>query len=216
MTDADRSSRRSESSDSGPPACSRRRRWLAMPPLRPASRASSLVHSCAVPFWCAALPPLLAISRCLPLSIEANPRSSLATMCLPPVSGGSSPDEFHRSSLPRVLQQRYHEHIDSLGDSGASRIRARVGGAASQMYRRGALCQVDSETQSEFWAHAYSLMSSCAITAPDAHQYRCVNLGVSSPVTRWRGSLHSRSGDGCARVRATRGLRTDPGSRSCR
>jgi len=34
----------------GPPTCSRRRWWLAMPPLRPASRASSLVHSCAVPF----------------------------------------------------------------------------------------------------------------------------------------------------------------------
>ena len=30
--------------------CSCLRRWLAMPPLRPASRASSLVHSCAVPF----------------------------------------------------------------------------------------------------------------------------------------------------------------------
>jgi hypothetical protein len=55
------------------------RRWLAMPPLRPASRASSDVHSCAVPFWCAALPPLLAISRCLLRSIDANPRSSFAT-----------------------------------------------------------------------------------------------------------------------------------------
>ncbi len=65
------------------PDCSRRRRWLAMPPLRPASRASSLVHSCAVPFWCAAFPPLLAISRCLALSIDANPRSSLATCCPP-------------------------------------------------------------------------------------------------------------------------------------
>ena len=62
-----------------PPICSRRRWWLAMPPLRPASRASSLVHSCAVPFWCAAFPPLLAISRCLARSIDANPRSSLAT-----------------------------------------------------------------------------------------------------------------------------------------
>ena len=39
--------------------CSRRRLWLASPPLRPASRASSLVHSWAVPFWCAALPPFL-------------------------------------------------------------------------------------------------------------------------------------------------------------
>src|SRR6187551_491665 len=54
-----------------------------MPPLRPASRASSLVHSWAVPFWCAALPPLLAISRCLARSIEANPRSSFATSTLP-------------------------------------------------------------------------------------------------------------------------------------
>src|SRR5918912_143098 len=63
-----------------PPICSRRRWWLAMPPLRPASRASSLVHSCAVPFWWAALPPLLAISRCFKRSIEANPRSSLATL----------------------------------------------------------------------------------------------------------------------------------------
>ena len=68
-----------------PSICSRRRRWLARPPLRPASRASSLVHSWAVPFWCAALPPLLAISRCLARSIDANPRSSLATVIPPPV-----------------------------------------------------------------------------------------------------------------------------------
>src|SRR5579864_2624381 len=54
-------------------------RWLAMPPLRPASRASSLVHSWAVPFWCAARPPLLAISRCLWRSIDAKPRSCVAT-----------------------------------------------------------------------------------------------------------------------------------------
>ena len=37
---------------------------LICPPLRPAARASSGVHSCAVPFSCAARPPLLAISRC--------------------------------------------------------------------------------------------------------------------------------------------------------
>jgi hypothetical protein len=47
---------------------------LAAPPLRPAERASSLVHSWAVPCLCAARPPLLAISRCLWGSIEANPR----------------------------------------------------------------------------------------------------------------------------------------------
>src|SRR3990170_7777292 len=61
-----------------------------MPPLRPASRASSLVHSCAVPFWWAALPPLLAISRCLARSIDANPRSSLATLSLLALGGSSA------------------------------------------------------------------------------------------------------------------------------
>src|SRR4029077_12333959 len=62
--------------------CSCLRLWLAIPPFRPASRASSLVHSCALPFWCAARPPLLAMSRCLSRSIDANPRSSLA-ICSP-------------------------------------------------------------------------------------------------------------------------------------
>src|SRR5687768_9641539 len=49
---------------------------LICPPLRPATRASSGVHSCAVPFSCAARPPLLAISRCFSGDIEANPRRS--------------------------------------------------------------------------------------------------------------------------------------------
>ena len=52
---------------------------LICPPLRPAARASSAVHSCAVPFSCAARPPLLAISRCFSGDIEANPRRSLRT-----------------------------------------------------------------------------------------------------------------------------------------
>ena len=68
--------------------------------------------------------------------------------------------------LPQVLQQRYHEHIDSLRDSGAERIRTALAGVTSQMYRRGAFCQVGSEVQSEIWALAYSLMSSCAIAHP--------------------------------------------------
>lgn len=55
-------------------------RWrLNIPPLRPASRASSFVHSWAVPFACAALPPLLAISRCFLGSIDANPRCRVDT-----------------------------------------------------------------------------------------------------------------------------------------
>ncbi len=48
--------------------------WLRLPPLRPASRASSEVNSCAVPAAWAALPPRLAISRCFSLSMLANPR----------------------------------------------------------------------------------------------------------------------------------------------
>jgi len=46
----------------------------AAPPFRPAMRASSEVNSCAVPFWCAAFPPLRAISRCFCGSMEENPR----------------------------------------------------------------------------------------------------------------------------------------------
>src|SRR6478609_11340938 len=53
--------------------CSRFR-LTATPPLRPASRASLESNSWAVPFACAAFPPLLAISRCLLRSIDAKPR----------------------------------------------------------------------------------------------------------------------------------------------
>src|SRR4051812_7343655 len=91
-----------------PSFISLRRRWLAIPPFRPASRASSLVHSCAVPFWWAALPPLLAISRCFARSIEANPRSSLAT--LSSSRPGSSLRNFPLLGLTRAqpVQPRCH------------------------------------------------------------------------------------------------------------
>src|SRR5688500_15895949 len=59
---------------------------LIWPPLRPAFLASSAVHSWAVPFSCAARPPLLAISRCFSADIDANPRRSLRT----PSTGSSS------------------------------------------------------------------------------------------------------------------------------
>jgi hypothetical protein len=49
----------------------------ASPPFLPATRASSLVNSCAVPFWCAARPPFAAIARCACGSIAANPRGVL-------------------------------------------------------------------------------------------------------------------------------------------
>jgi hypothetical protein len=69
---------------------------LTCPPFRPAERASSAVHSWAVPFSCAARPPLLAISRCFSGDIDANPRRSLRSpvfTATPPcsVQAGTSP-----------------------------------------------------------------------------------------------------------------------------
>src|SRR3989442_656452 len=55
---------------------------LIWPPLRPAWPASSGVHSWAVPFSCAARPPLLAISRCFSADIDANPRRSLRSVVI--------------------------------------------------------------------------------------------------------------------------------------
>src|SRR5262245_59486608 len=63
--------------------CSRLR-LTATPPLRPASRASLESNSCAVPFACAAFPPLLAISFCFSRSIEANPRLLRVRAAVPP------------------------------------------------------------------------------------------------------------------------------------
>src|SRR5258708_7277747 len=60
-----------------------RLRLTAAPPLRPASRASSRENSWAVPFMCAARPPLLAISFCLWASIEAKPRRLVPGMLTP-------------------------------------------------------------------------------------------------------------------------------------
>src|SRR5207253_5186872 len=53
----------------------------ALPPLLPACRASSEENSCAEPFRCAAWPPLLAISRCFASSMEPKPRLPLAGIC---------------------------------------------------------------------------------------------------------------------------------------
>ena len=78
---------------------------LICPPLRPAFRASSDVHSCAVPFWCAARPPLLAISRCFSGDIEAKPRRSLRSAFIIMRSFSSEVDAVHsrsaRHDVPR-------------------------------------------------------------------------------------------------------------------
>ena len=86
-----------------------RSRLTVTPPLRPAFRASSDDHSCAVPFSWAARPPLLAISRCRMGSIDANPRR-LFPVIRPPASGLPDNDTAggdetkgicHRTSTPR-------------------------------------------------------------------------------------------------------------------
>ena len=61
----------------------------ASPPFLPAILASSLVNSCAVPFWWAARPPFAAIARCARGSIAANPRGVLRLT--PPVLRESAP-----------------------------------------------------------------------------------------------------------------------------
>src|ERR1700680_2650189 len=61
----------------------------ASPPFLPAILASSLVNSCAVPFWWAARPPFAAIARCACGSIAANPRGVLRL--IPPVLRVSAP-----------------------------------------------------------------------------------------------------------------------------
>jgi hypothetical protein len=76
---------------------------LICPPFRPAKRASSDVHSCAVPFRCAARPPLLAISRCFSGDIDANPRRSLRRAgCSPAIA--SAP-------LPAVRISSFTKHL---------------------------------------------------------------------------------------------------------
>ena len=73
----------------------------ASPPFLPATRASSLVNSCAVPFWCAARPPLAAIARCARGSIAANPRGVLRLTLL--VLPESAPLSFLLPLAPPLL-----------------------------------------------------------------------------------------------------------------
>ena len=73
----------------------------ASPPFLPATRASSLVNSCAVPFWCAARPPLAAIARCACGSIAANPRGVLRLTVL--VFRESPPLSFRFPLIPPPL-----------------------------------------------------------------------------------------------------------------
>jgi hypothetical protein len=70
----------------------------ASPPFLPATRASSLVNSCAVPFWCAARPPFAAIARWAWGSIAAKPRGVLRLTL--PVLRESAPPSFRLPLVP--------------------------------------------------------------------------------------------------------------------
>src|SRR5258708_7047391 len=73
---------------------------VALPPLLPAARAVSLVHSCARPRRCDVVPPLLAMARSSTLRpaafMAANPRS---------LPAGTSPTSLTvaRASAPPTL-----------------------------------------------------------------------------------------------------------------
>src|SRR5688572_27467543 len=73
----------------------------ASPPFLPATRASSLVNSCAVPFWCAARPPFAAMARWACGSIAANPRGVLRVAPLVPRE--SAPPSFLLVPVPPPL-----------------------------------------------------------------------------------------------------------------
>src|SRR5688500_5815852 len=93
---------------------------LIWPPLRPAFLASSALHSCAVPFSCAARPPLLAISRCFSGDIEANPRRSFLTPSTALLLATRSP------TAPRVAGDVAFRRSIAHGDPGGYRATRRV------------------------------------------------------------------------------------------
>src|SRR5690242_8878991 len=74
---------------------------VTRPPRRPASRASSVVHSWPVPALCAAFPPWLASSRWRFGSIEPNPRLPLNAISLTPLN---------RHACYRVVSARRTKH----------------------------------------------------------------------------------------------------------
>jgi hypothetical protein len=90
---------------------------LFWPPLRPADRASSDVHSCAVPFWCAARPPLLAISRCFSGDMDANPRRSLRSVPLRPLAASFIVRLSLCVARPSVRRTTYGGRPGSAGGS---------------------------------------------------------------------------------------------------
>jgi hypothetical protein len=98
---------------------------LTWPPLRPAARASSALHSCAVPFSCAARPPLLAISRCFSGDIDAKPRRSLRSLVstfISSVSKTRKPRRRRGPESPAAAGDPVHEG-DAARQSGSRAIR---------------------------------------------------------------------------------------------
>src|SRR3954469_14429316 len=97
-----------------------RSRLTALPPLRPASTASSRSNSWALPLSWAARPPLLAISRCSSGSIAAKPRSLELTMTQSPLQRR----EWVHESGPTVGR---NDDADWRPDHGAENILGGMG-----------------------------------------------------------------------------------------
>ena len=103
-----------------------RSRLTVTPPLRPAWRASSDDHSCAVPFSWAALPPRLAISFCRSGSIDAKPRLLFPVITPPAVRKFEKVQLAQRTTiragffLLRMPRHRYRAGKKALGNNGVA------------------------------------------------------------------------------------------------
>src|SRR5262245_59404374 len=146
--------------------CSRLR-LTATPPLRPASRASLESNSCAVPFACAAFPPLLAISFCFSRSIDANPRLLRVRAAVPPE--GLRPlscDTSRWPTLPTELR-------------------------ASLPVLFGILLPPGDLALSDRWPHTHTPRAGLKQCPPQAHQAEGFDCKWQAGRARWRGEAWS-------------------------
>ena len=98
---------------------------LTWPPFRPAERASSGVHSWAVPFACAARPPLLAISFWRSGLIDAKPRRSLRSVEFTFVASSSRSLQMRVASCFRAAARMTQEsHAPHSGMPAAHELSA--------------------------------------------------------------------------------------------
>lgn len=153
-----------------------RSRLTAWPPFRPASRASSLVNSCALPLACAALPPLLANKRRFSGSNAAKPRRLRVAFCpsstVPPLDasmttslgiGGTA------TIVPTLKPTHSGVATTNAGKNGCARC------AKVAHLLHAARPQRDSATTHAPIRTAQSRVISCARTISCSWRKRCSN-----------------------------------------